>query len=109
MAAGSWPTIQGRSRRMASPMMRLPFAGKLLHSPQPWTPASVSTRTNVQTFCGSSLYVAAPCVGSTTYTSMSVIFVAVMNGPGRGGRPESMEGDERLGDRALRGAQRVVG
>jgi hypothetical protein len=55
MSAASWPTIHGRSRRMASPMMRLPLAGKLLDSPQPWTPASVSTRTNVQTFCGSSL------------------------------------------------------
>ena len=55
MSLASWPMIQGLRWRMASAMIRLPLAGKLVHSPQPWTPASVRTRTNVQTFCGSSL------------------------------------------------------
>ena len=55
MSAGSWPTIHGRRWRIASAIIRLPLAGKLVDSPQPWTPASVMTRTKVQTFCGSSL------------------------------------------------------
>jgi hypothetical protein len=51
---------------MASAIIRLPLPGKLDASPQPCTPASVRTRTKVHTFWGSSLYVDAPPVGSTT-------------------------------------------
>src|SRR5262245_27127805 len=119
MSLASWPTIQGRRWRMASAIIRLPLAGKLVDSPQPWTPASVITRTKVQTFCGSSLYVAAPPVASTTYTSTSVIFMgrgSRLASPrrrsrvraGRDQSVRSMEGEERLGDRALRGAKGLV-
>src|SRR5215210_4410714 len=75
MSLASSPTIHGFRWWKASAMMRLPLPGKFVHSPQPWTPSSVRTRTNVQMSGYSTLFGVPPFDGSTVYTSTSTIFM----------------------------------
>src|SRR5215216_5123728 len=77
MSLASSPTIHGFRWWIASAIIRLPLPGKLVHSPQPWMPSSVRTRTNVQMSGYSTLLGVPPFDGSTVYTSTSTIFMRV--------------------------------